>query len=153
MACAHMYMFRSKRATLTRRLLRASAAARPPHGGGGDQQQVNALLRQLKEPQLQLLAEAVELAGSGASECVLWPRRDARESAAVADEPHVVACRAWRWPDLAEGSELRRLPACHAKHDPVYVCCNPYHLSRLASLPPGAYTISYISETYLQVHS
>lgn len=129
-----MYMFRSKRAALTRRLLRQAKHA-------GDEQARHALLKRLKEPQLELLTYAVELAGAGASECVLAPRAPPPVNSGASDvpPPHVLACRVWRWPDIASAEELRRLPACHAAHDPVYVCCNPYHLSRLVSLPVGMY--------------
>lgn len=56
------------------------------------------------------------------------------ESGAPCD-PHLLCCQIWRWPDLEHSSELKRLPICHSAKDPVYICCNPYHWSRLCT--PG----------------
>lgn len=56
------------------------------------------------------------------------------ESSAPSD-PHLLCCQIWRWPDLEHSSELKRLPICHSAKDPVYICCNPYHWSRLCK--PG----------------
>ncbi|EZA55804.1 Mothers against decapentaplegic-like protein [Ooceraea biroi] len=50
-------------------------------------------------------------------------------------DPHLLCCQIWRWPDLEHSSELKRLPICHSAKDPVYICCNPYHWSRLCK--PG----------------
>ena len=52
-------------------------------------------------------------------------------------DPHLLSCQIWRWPDLTHSSELKRLPVCHSAKDPVYVCCNPYHWSRLCK--PGKF--------------
>ncbi|KOC59534.1 Mothers against decapentaplegic like protein 6 [Habropoda laboriosa] len=56
-------------------------------------------------------------------------------------DPHLLCCQIWRWPDLAHSSELKRLPVCHSAKDPVYICCNPYHWSRLCKpeSPPPPY--------------
>ncbi|XP_046420358.1 mothers against decapentaplegic homolog 2 [Neodiprion fabricii] len=58
-------------------------------------------------------------------------------------EPHLLCCQIWRWPDLADSDELKRLPVCHSDEDPVYVCCNPYHWSRLCKpeSPPPPYCL------------
>ncbi|KAL6998591.1 hypothetical protein U1Q18_050729 [Sarracenia purpurea var. burkii] len=37
--------------------------------------------------------------------------------------------------DLKSTAELRRMPACSSASDPIYICCNPYHWSRLCE--PG----------------
>ncbi|EFN82887.1 Mothers against decapentaplegic-like protein 6 [Harpegnathos saltator] len=66
----------------------------------------------------------------------------AAESSAPSD-PHLLCCQIWRWPDLEHSSELKRLPICHSAKDPVYICCNPYHWSRLCKLesPPPPYCL------------
>ncbi|XP_046734329.1 mothers against decapentaplegic homolog 6 isoform X2 [Diprion similis] len=58
-------------------------------------------------------------------------------------EPHLLCCQIWRWPDLADSDELKRLPVCQSDQDPVYVCCNPYHWSRLCKpeSPPPPYCL------------
>ncbi|XP_015590044.1 mothers against decapentaplegic homolog 6 [Cephus cinctus] len=58
-------------------------------------------------------------------------------------DPHLLSCQIWRWPDLAHSSELKRLPVCHSAKDPVYICCNPYHWSRLCKpeSPPPPYCL------------
>ncbi|XP_046397985.1 mothers against decapentaplegic homolog 7 [Ischnura elegans] len=55
--------------------------------------------------------------------------------------PQVLCCQIWRWPDLRLPSELKRLPLCKTSKDPVYICCNPYHWSRLCKpeSPPPPY--------------
>lgn len=87
-----------------------------------------ALAKKLKEAQLQTLCQAVENTdvGGKTTHCVLVPR-DAIEG----EEPHVIACRIWRWPDIQYADELKRIPACPNEMDPVYACCNPSHWSRL----------------------
>ncbi|XP_012286211.1 mothers against decapentaplegic homolog 6 [Orussus abietinus] len=61
----------------------------------------------------------------------------------VRGAPHLLCCQIWRWPDLSRPSELKRLPVCHSAKDPVYVCCNPYHWSRLCKpeSPPPPYCL------------
>ena len=43
--------------------------------------------------------------------------------------PHLISCRAWRWPDLQSHNDLTSISSCHfpyrsKKKD---VCINPYH--------------------------
>lgn len=87
----------------------------------------NLVLKRLKDNQLEMLLEAVESSG-GVSTCVLIPKD-------AIPEPHALGCRFWRWPDLRSCAELRRMPACSSATDPIYMCCNPYHWSRLCQ--PG----------------
>ncbi|KAK0182723.1 hypothetical protein PV327_000830 [Microctonus hyperodae] len=56
---------------------------------------------------------------------------------------HLLSCQMWRWPDLKHSSELKKLPVCHSSKDPSYVCCNPYHWSRLCKpeSPPPPYCL------------
>jgi hypothetical protein len=65
-----------------------------------------------------------------ATNCVLVPRQKLR-----GEEPQVIACRLWRWSDLYDPNEIRRIPKCPNEKDPIYVCCNPAHWSRLCQ--PG----------------
>lgn len=112
----YMFMFRSRRATLTKRLLKARRRR------GGDDDGVARLLRELQDNQLGMLWAAVESRGRDMSSCVLLPKER---------QAHVLCCQTWRWPELVHGADLRRLPGCRSAGDPVYVCCNPYHWSRV----------------------
>ncbi|EEZ99343.2 daughters against dpp [Tribolium castaneum] len=128
-----MFMFRSRRATLTKRLLKARRRRGAPDDDGDG---VMVLLKQLQENQLGMLWTAVESRGrDGGSNCVLMPRDR---------QPHVLCCQTWRWPDLLQSTDLKRLPACRFAGDPVYVCCNPYHWSRVyqPDTPPPPYSKS-----------
>lgn len=95
----------------------------------------HAVLKRLKDNQLEMLVEAVESGGAGTSTCVLVPKD-------LVQEPHLLCCQIWRWPDLKSTAELRRTPACSSASDPIYICCNPYHWSRLCEpeSPPPPYT-------------
>lgn len=95
----------------------------------------NSVLKRLKDNQLEMLVEAVESGGAGTSTCVLVPKE-------LVQEPHLLCCQIWRWPDLKCTAELRRTPACSSATDPIYICCNPYHWSRLCGpeSPPPPYS-------------
>lgn len=88
------------------------------------------LVDKLKERQLETLCQAVEMGMDDKiampTDCVLVPR-----STILDVEPHVITCRLWKWPDLQNSSELKRIPSCPNDKDPVYACCNPTHWSRL----------------------
>lgn len=60
------------------------------------------------------------------STCVLVPRESIG-----GEEPFVIACRLWFWPDLRDSSELKRIPMCPNGKELVYVCCNPAHWNRI----------------------
>uniref|UniRef100_A0A6V7MA96 MH1 domain-containing protein n=1 Tax=Bracon brevicornis TaxID=1563983 RepID=A0A6V7MA96_9HYME len=53
----------------------------------------------------------------------------------IAAPANLLSCQIWRWPDLNNSKELKKLPVCHSAGDSSYVCCNPYHWSRLCK--PG----------------
>lgn len=152
-----MFMFRSKRNNLTRRLLRARIRREGREGRDEAWREVqirNSLLKRLKENQLELLVAAVESRGADLSACVLLPRMDCLvaagagagglgggavgpEDGIVGTQAHLLCCQMWRWPELRSVEELKRLPVCASATDPVYICCNPYHLSRLSGFRPG----------------
>ncbi|XP_055908863.1 uncharacterized protein LOC129943441 [Eupeodes corollae] len=122
-----------------------------------------ALMKKLKDPQLDTLCQVVENrlnaanAGTDAnnsgslsvwrrqnqinrpshqpSTCVLVPRESIG-----GEEPNVIACRLWLWPDLRDSTELKRIPMCPNGKEKVYVCCNPAHWNRIlipeAAPPP-----------------
>lgn len=138
----YMFMFRSRRATLTKRLTKAAARKRRILGGGAAEpvaaaaasvahHHLEILLRQLQENQLEMLLRAVERDGN---DCVLVQKEwtpPPSSSRPLPPQPHVLCCQLWRWPDVRHANELRRMPNCKSARDPVYVCCNPYHWSRL----------------------
>ncbi|XP_037923181.1 mothers against decapentaplegic homolog 6 [Hermetia illucens] len=120
-----------------------------PGGGGGsrggavddEKKLFQAFLDKLSRPQQTKLLQAMENGGSidgRTTDCVLIQRE-----AIMKEEPNVIACRFWRWPDLQCATELKRIPECPNNADPVYICCNPYHWGRLffADTPPPPYQL------------
>lgn len=101
----------------------------PPSVTGSTTDQLfMALMKKLTERQLQTLCQALDRATTydgQVSNCVLVPR-----SAIFGEDPHVIACRLWRWADLRYAEELKRSPSCPNEIDPIYVCCNPTHWYR-----------------------
>ncbi|XP_065170055.1 mothers against decapentaplegic homolog 6 [Atheta coriaria] len=104
-------------------------------GGGGDERVDEQLFKPLNINQLEMLMTAVAGRGQSATNCVLLARDCERE-------PHVLCCQLYRWADLRHAAELRRMPECRSAVDPVYICCNPYHWSRLCQpdSPPPPYS-------------
>lgn len=91
------------------------------------------LIRNLKDKQLETLSTAVSVECCGnddltsvKSDCVLIPKNLCRTA-----EAHFIACQVWRWPDLRSHKELKRIPSCSSRQDPVYICCSPAHWSRV----------------------
>lgn len=144
-------MFRSKRNALTKRLwkLRESTSinGRQNVGADGAQSDVattdilgpeelevktvaQSMLKRLKETQLELLLQAVESRGADDTGCVLVPQGNLRLGRRTA-APHVLCSQLWRWSDVRHDYELKRLPWCQSASDPLYICCNPYHWSRI----------------------
>ena len=149
-ACSACRMFRSRRSTLGRRLLRSrvgcahgndsgSSADRESEAEADLKAAANSLLtKRLKEKQLELLLEAVESRGGTQTSCVPISKGElklGRSGRTVA--PHVLCCQLFRWPDLKHGNELKRLTFCcessrqNDEETSGTVCCNPYHISRL----------------------
>ncbi|CRL05194.1 CLUMA_CG018280, isoform A [Clunio marinus] len=106
---------------------------------GDTYQLFRALTNQLKkERQLETMCQAIEGGLSTEvsnkvhthqyqpTDCVLVPRQLIHD-----EEPQVIACRLWRWSDLCDPNEIKRIPKCPNEKDPIYVCCNPAHWSRL----------------------
>ena len=99
------------------------------------------LMNQLKkESQLETLCQAVEYGLQAdnskilphqyqPTDCVLVPR-----GSIDGEEPQLIACRLWRWSDLYDCQAIKRIPSCPNEKDPVYVCCNPAHWSRIYHL-------------------
>ncbi|NXX39130.1 SMAD7 protein, partial [Tricholaema leucomelas] len=103
-----------------------------------------AVLKRLKERQLEGLLRAVESHGGARTPCLLLPAKaDSRLGQHWYSLP-VLLCKVFRWPDLRHCSEMKRLCCCesYGKAHPELVCCNPHHLSRLCELesPPPPYS-------------
>ncbi|XP_067401490.1 mothers against decapentaplegic homolog 7 isoform X1 [Emydura macquarii macquarii] len=103
-----------------------------------------AVLKKLKEKQLEGLVQAVESRGATRTPCLLLPGRvDSRLGQHWYSLP-LLLCKVFRWPDLRHCSEVKRLCCCesYGKTHPELVCCNPHHLSRLCELesPPPPYS-------------
>ncbi|XP_030764479.1 mothers against decapentaplegic homolog 6 [Sitophilus oryzae] len=98
------------------------------------EQDVQELLNKLEDNQMKMLLKAVKDCDQD-GDCILVSSKSFSEA-------HVQCCRFWRWHDLRQGSELRRLPQCRSALDSVYVCCNPNHWSRLClpETPPPPYS-------------
>lgn len=132
------FMFR-RRGALLRRLARlASHEAQRP---------VEALLKRLQNSQLEALGLVVENRGAEPGPCLPMRAADLLrlERSGPALPPHLIFCQLWRWAELRTTQELRPLPFCQNMDvDPLYVCCNPYHWSRLykPDSPPPPYKVS-----------
>ncbi|XP_053559515.1 mothers against decapentaplegic homolog 6 [Bombina bombina] len=139
-------MFRTRRSVSTRKLWRQRCTT--PNRGQGEgaspnpddlqnalRQVAHQLFKKLKDEQLWQLAEAVECKGRWDCGCVWvpWDSRAGKQGLA----PHVLLCRLYRWPDLRQAGELKRLLECEAywkkNTDGGLLCCNPYHFSRLSA--------------------
>ncbi|PAV88122.1 hypothetical protein WR25_17735 [Diploscapter pachys] len=51
------------------------------------------------------------------------------------NQPHVIYCKVWRWPDLQSHTELKAIPECtfpfEANNRTQQICINPYHYQRI----------------------
>ncbi|XP_058016311.1 mothers against decapentaplegic homolog 6-like isoform X1 [Ahaetulla prasina] len=133
-------MFRSRRASLVQRLWRLRCATPGLEDNHGTlKPAAHALFKKLKDKELELLLQAVESQGAGESGCVWVEARGVKPSPSAS----LLLCRLYRWPDLRQPHELKRLCFCKsAGGDAAAVhCCNPHHLSRLAlpETPPPPY--------------
>lgn len=150
-----MFMFHSKRTRFIKQLLKDRKKRAPcctagtdesnPYGLSGSEvaeeaatamvQQLQTIMeKRLKSGQLEMLWGTVRTLGKQHSNCVLMPRDG---------DPHVLFCQFYRsWTNLVHAGELRRLPTCRTAADPVYICVNPYHWSRLLQpeTPPPPYS-------------
>ncbi|XP_074105277.1 daughters against dpp [Cotesia typhae] len=95
----------------------------------------------------QLLDESSSLALTGAAagddERCLTGENSRTDFLLTSSAAHLLSCQIWRWPDISLTSQLKKLPLCHSTKDPSYVCCNPYHWSRLCKpeSPPPPYCL------------
>lgn len=101
------------------------------------------LLKRLSEVQLKALLRSIESeggvdtsCGSSHENCVIVSSSVViRRASRVRVDPKVLTCQLFRWIDLRDDFELKRLPFCQAKlnnHGDIQVeCCNPYHWSRV----------------------
>ncbi|XP_063295959.1 mothers against decapentaplegic homolog 6-like isoform X1 [Pelobates fuscus] len=138
-------MFRSRRSVSARQLWRQRCTT--PSRGLGEGAPPNPedlqnalrptahqLFKKLKDEQLWQLAEAVESKGRWDCGCVWFPWESRGGKQALA--PQVLLCKLYRWPDLRQASELKRLMQCEnfwrKGSEGTSICCNPYHFSRLA---------------------
>ena len=145
-------MFKSHRSILVRRLwkLRVHNEARGEEETPEElefKSVVHSMLKRLKEKQLDTLIQSVEMKGGEDCECVLYPRAESRIGK-KSSTPTVICCKMWRWPDITNVTELKRLPCCHSASDSVYECVNPFHWSLLTE--PGM-SIVYMSQTVLSI--
>ncbi|XP_038259291.1 mothers against decapentaplegic homolog 7 isoform X2 [Dermochelys coriacea] len=104
----------------------------------------HAVLKRLKEKQLEVLLQAVESKGGARTSCLLLPGKvDSKLGQHWYSLPLLLG-KVFRWPDLRHCSEVKRLCCCesYGKTHPELVCCNPHHLSRLCELesPPPPYS-------------
>ncbi|KAL4617347.1 hypothetical protein GN956_G21106 [Arapaima gigas] len=155
-------MFRTKRSGLVRRLWRSRApvegdaeadtrtrgpggccmgkAAKGSKGGANTEAELKALthaiLKKIKEKQLEALLQAVESKGGARSPCLLLPSKADWKLGQHSYPLPLLLYKVFRWPDLRHSSELKRLSCCesYGKVNPELVCCNPHHMSRLCEL-------------------
>ncbi|GJQ81577.1 Dad [Trypoxylus dichotomus] len=117
-----MIKFPNKRTKLTKDLLKAKKR--------GDAKELEAFFKKLKDNQLEMLHRAIQTEGKDLASCVLLPKDN---------DPHVYCCQTWRWPNV-QSFNIRRLPVCKSASDTIYICCNPYHWSKLLPESPPPYS-------------
>ena len=142
---AHMFMFRSRRANLVKKLWKLQVRDDKQGEAQDDRRNVaTAMLKRLKEPALEGLVRAVENKGADSGSCCLVPRGDLRLGRHTVS-PHLLCCQLFRWSDISYEWEVVRVPLCiiSREDDQLYTCCNPYHWARLAK--PGEQ--SHLSNT------
>ncbi|KAG8146836.1 hypothetical protein E2320_013927, partial [Naja naja] len=92
----------------------------------------HALFKKLKDKELELLLQAVESQGAAGGEpgCLWVEARGVKPGPSAS----LLLCRLYRWPDLRQPHELKRLCLCKSAGGEAggVHCCNPHHLSRLA---------------------
>ncbi|CAH1789245.1 unnamed protein product [Owenia fusiformis] len=100
----------------------------------------HSLLKRLKEKNLDTLIEAVESQGGVKTECVHIPKGDVRFGRKTVT-PQLLCCQIWRWPDVSNPDELKKMPECVSQEDATTICCNPFHWSRIIvpDMPPPPY--------------
>lgn len=105
-----------------------------------------ALTKKLKEPQIETLCQAIKHSAydGKSTSCVLVPR-----SLIEGLDPHVIACRLWRWSDLRYAIEIKRIPSCPNEMDPIYVCCNPTHWYRICGT--GMFVCSFGRHSFYSI--
>ncbi|XP_043936013.1 mothers against decapentaplegic homolog 6-like [Protopterus annectens] len=157
-------MFRSKRSSFVRKLWQnrcgvasATGSRSVDSGQNGEESHcalkpaAYSLFQKMKDEQLELLAKAVESKGAWESSCVCFPKADLRVGKHVLP-PLVLICKLFRWPDLKQLHELKRLSWCETfwktGNEGTVVCCNPFHLSRLLvpETPPPPYSKAVLFE-------
>lgn len=135
-------MFKSHRSLLVRRLwrLRVQNETRCEEESQAQDEHefksvVHAMLKRLTEDNLETLIQAVEMKGGEDFACV--PLRCSAETqiGKKALKPSVICCKMWRWPDITNLTELKRLPCCKSASDSDSECVNPFHWSLLTQ--PG----------------
>ena len=160
-----MFMFRQRRHAQVKRLwklCKGQAEASPGRKSAGNghkneeeeasaaservkkQAAAQSMLKRLKESQLEDLIRSIESRGTcdpNGGPCCLVPRGDVRVIGGRHFPPHVLLAQLFRWPDVQQSFELKRLPICRHRSSSnndvdddsaeLYECCNPYHWSRL----------------------
>nr|XP_036229674.1 mothers against decapentaplegic homolog 6 isoform X2 [Bactrocera oleae] len=94
------------------------------------QQIFRKLMKMLNRQQQGELLDSVrcrkEMSAPHDSQCILLKR-----SLIYKEEPHVICCRLFLWPNLRDATELKRLPICTTDRHSIYICCNPLHWCRV----------------------
>ena len=128
-----MFIFRSRRSTLVKRLWRLQ----PGDDNNRERRAVaSAVLKRLKEPALEGLVRALEGSGKDSGVCCLVPRGGLRLGRLGTVSPQVLTAQLFRWPDVEEEEQLVQVTALCQNQDNLFVCCNPWHWAR--ALPAGA---------------
>ena len=163
-------MFRSKRSSLAKRLLKKRLTSRPvidPNNEDEWRRQLEpttatdrplqedycqssqlesclqSMLKRLKESQLKSLFRSIDSKGGYVSDCVLFPKDAIKIGRKAVVEPHVLCCQVWRWPHVRHKTDIKPLLWCHCSQtDPIYVCINPYHWTQVCR--PGINFLSFL---------
>lgn len=127
--CCTGFMWGRRRGAILRRLARDCTHETP--------RTVENLLKRLQASQLDALATSIESRGAEPAPCVLLRAAESLRLGRgdTALPPHLLFCRLWRWHDLQSTQEIRPLPVVCKNASEEYLCCNPFHWTRLCK--PG----------------
>uniref|UniRef100_H2ZMW6 Mothers against decapentaplegic homolog n=1 Tax=Ciona savignyi TaxID=51511 RepID=H2ZMW6_CIOSA len=124
-----LYRKRQLRRKLKRRILKQN-----PIHEDSVQAHVHALIASFEESQLENLFLALDSRGCNSAPCVPFSPEQELNPSVIKQTHDMVVCKAFRWPDLENMSNLCLMPFCESPQSNL-ICLNPYHYSKYIDLP------------------